>query len=116
MPSSLVTTVRSVLSVFLSVTVTPGRTPAVESVVTPVIVPVVSCAEAVPHNTAARSAVSPSRRICDLLPPAAYHSRVRARMIGLRHKDDLAKRARFHQRFVRACSLGQGELASDHRI
>jgi hypothetical protein len=47
----------------LSVTVTPGRTPPVESVVTPVIVPVVSCAAVVDETITAKSSISPSLRI-----------------------------------------------------
>src|SRR5690349_6699522 len=68
MPASFVTTDRTApVLVFFSVTVTPGSTPPVESLVTPVIVPVVSCAEAVVNNPATSSIISPSLRMPDLL-------------------------------------------------
>src|SRR3954462_9639937 len=74
MPTSFVTTVRNApVFVFFSVTVTPGNTPPVESEVTPVMVPVVSCAEAAPHTSATSSIISPSLRMRDLLRLAAYH-------------------------------------------
>ena len=68
MPASLVTTVRAMpVSVFLTVTVTPGSTAPVWSLVTPVIVPVVSCADATPWSVATSSIISPSLRMRDLL-------------------------------------------------
>src|SRR3954471_23074678 len=74
MPTSFVITVRNApVFVFFSVTVTPGKTPPVESEVTPVMVPVVSCAEAALHTSATSSIISPSLRIRDLLRLAAYH-------------------------------------------
>src|SRR3954452_14750326 len=73
MPTSFVITVRNApVFVFFSVTVTPGNTPPVESEVTPVMVPVVSCAEAALH-TSATSIISPSLRMRHLLRLAAYH-------------------------------------------
>src|SRR3979409_37882 len=68
MPAWLVTTVRDApVLVFLTVTVTPGRTPPVESLVTPVMVPVVSCADATTHVAAISSIITPSLRLRELL-------------------------------------------------
>src|SRR3954452_24749965 len=73
MPTSFVATVRNAPGfVFFSVTVTPGNTPPVESEVTPVMVPVVSCAGAALHPSAT-SIISPSLRMRHLRRLAAYH-------------------------------------------
>ena len=64
MPDALVTTVRDVpVLMFLTVTVTPGSTPPVASAVTPVMVPVVSCAVATTCIAATSSMIDPSLRM-----------------------------------------------------
>src|SRR5690349_12252967 len=67
MPASLVTTERPTpVPTFLAVTVTPGSTLPVWSVVDPVIVPVVSCAAATPHIAATNSIITNGLRISTL--------------------------------------------------
>src|SRR3954465_8618340 len=101
--------------------------------VVPVIVPVVSCAAAVPQNSAASSNISPSLSMRDLLrkaslPPslrvgfatsrtatkARRHEAVLYKILlralwlirmSLRAQHDLAERAGFHHRLMGACRL-----------
>src|SRR4051794_9677276 len=135
MPTSFVTTVRKApVFVFFSVTVTPGNTPPVESDVTPVIVPVVSCAAAVPHTTATSSIISPSLRMRDLLRLGSLSlefgpirtvvrapNRVRAapqRRLGRGSGDQhgLAERSRFEHRGVSAGRVSERHFTADQRV